>query len=281
MLLLSAPLHCLRKTKVFQALINSRFNKPSLYKLGYNHRVALRPFTHSSILWNKKKLESGLRTLIHKICLELNSISKGTYFLDVGANIGLYTWQVANIASKLKIISVEPDPNNFELLEMTIHVSGLKHVELFPNALSNNQSKEAEFNQDNLTSATGSLCLDDKPWIEKYLNGKSKKISVQTTTMDDLLGEDKIPTLVKIDVEGHENEVLEGGIITIKKNKPLLIIESFPPKQTKVVESLKSQGFKIWDADRLSTLQENTNNLFAWHPDGPLGEESLKNIIHI
>ena len=280
MLLLSAPLHCLRKTKAFQTLLNSRFNRPALYQLGYDHRVAIRPLTHASIIWKRAKLEPGIRTLINKICRKLNSTSKGSYFLDVGANIGLYTWQVASIAPELKIISFEPDPNNFELLKMTNEASGLKHVELCPVALSN-QSKKKKFNQDNLTSATGSLCLDDKPWIEQYLNGTSNKISVQTRTMDDLLGKNKIPSLVKIDVEGHENEVLEGSLVSIKKHKPLLIIESFPPKQSKIVESLKNLDFKIWDADLLSTIQENTNNLFAWHPDGPLKKESLKNIIHI
>ena len=280
MLLLSAPLHCLRKTKAFRTLLNSRFNRPALYQLGYDHRVAIRPLTHASIIWKRAKLEPSLRTLINKICRKLNPTSKGSYFLDVGANIGLYTWQVASIAPELKIISFEPDPHNFELLKMTNEASGLKHVELCPIALSN-QSEKRVFNQDNLTSATGSLCQDHKPWIEQYLNGTSNKISVQTKTMDDLLGKNKIPSLVKIDVEGHENEVLEGGLVSIKKHKPLLIIESFPPKQSKVVESLKNLGYKVWDADRLSTIQENTNNLFAWHPDGLLMKESLKNIIHI
>ena len=46
MLLLSAPLHCLRKTKAFQTLLNSQFNRPALYQLGYDHRVAIRPLTH-------------------------------------------------------------------------------------------------------------------------------------------------------------------------------------------------------------------------------------------
>ena len=187
MLLLTAPLHCLRKTKAFQRLLNSRFNRPALYQLGYDHRVAIRPLTHASILLKRAKLEPGLRTLIKKICRKLNSTCKGSYFLDVGTNIGLYTWQVASIAPELKIISFEPDPNNFELLKMTNEASGFKHIELCPFALSD-KSKKREFNQDNLTSATGSLCLDDKPWIEQYLNGTSNKISVETRTMDLILG---------------------------------------------------------------------------------------------
>ena len=53
MLLLSAPLHCLRKTKAFRTLLNSRFNRPAFYQLGYDHRVAIRPLTHASIICEK------------------------------------------------------------------------------------------------------------------------------------------------------------------------------------------------------------------------------------
>jgi hypothetical protein len=73
MLLFTAPLHLLRKTKAFQALLSSRFNHPKLYDLGYSHRVALRPFTHASIRWRKKQLEPGISKLITKIAKELDN----------------------------------------------------------------------------------------------------------------------------------------------------------------------------------------------------------------
>ena len=64
MLLFTAPLHLLRKTKAFQALLSSRLNHPKLYDLGYSHRVALRPFTHASIRWRKTQLEPGINKLV-------------------------------------------------------------------------------------------------------------------------------------------------------------------------------------------------------------------------
>ena len=279
MLLFKAPLHTLRKTKIFKFLLSSRFNSPNFYDIGFDQKVALRPVTHASILWQRNKLEKGIRKLINLISTELAKETSTKYFFDIGANIGLYTWQIAMSCPTLKTISFEPDPNNFELLKMTLEKSNLDNVELCPYALSN-QSCKAIFHQDQITSATGSLSSEDTPWIEQYLNGSAKKITVQKETLDSIVGENKIPSLIKIDVEGHEYEVLEGGIRTIRKYKPLMIIESFAPKQTKVIETLKSLGYQIWDADRLSTTQDNTNNLFAWHPNGPLKKKSLKNIIH-
>ena len=94
MLLFTAPLHLLRKTKAFQALLSSRLNDPKLYDIKYSHRVALRPFTHASIRWKKERLEPGISKLVTKIAKELDNQNDPGWFFDVGANVGLYTWEV-------------------------------------------------------------------------------------------------------------------------------------------------------------------------------------------
>ena len=158
---------------------------------------------------------------------------------------------------------------------MTHVANASKNVELYPFALSKNFG-ESDFFQDNLTSATGCLADNNKPWVEQYLNGSSKKISVCTHTLDQMTVKDTMPALIKIDVEGHENEVLEGGMQTIEISKPVLIIESFPPKQRRVVKTLGKIGYQFYDADRLSPLQDKTSNLIAWHNEGPIEQSKLK-----
>ena len=278
MLIFSAPLHCFRKTRAFRFLAASSLNVPRLYDLGFEHKVALRTITHASILLGRNKLEPMIRSLVIGICEELNQLGLSRCVLDVGANVGLYTWEISKICPNLKILSFEPDPNNFELLQMTHEASGSKNIELYSFALSD-QSIEKDFRQDELTSATGSLSINDKPWIEQYLKGTSKNIKVQTRTLDQMLEEGKIPALVKIDVEGHENEVLEGGLQTIKISKPIIIIESFPPKQERVVKTLDDIGYQIYDADRLSSIQNGTCNLFAWHPHGPIKPSKIEKFL--
>ena len=66
---------------------------------------------------------------------------------------------------------------------------------------------------------------------------------------------------------------------TIRESKPLLIIESFPPKQAKIIITLKEIGYKIKDADKMSAVQDNTVNLFAWHPQGPIEKPVIQNIL--
>ena len=278
MLLFTAPLHTLRKTKVFQTLLSSRLNHPKLYNLGYSHQVALRPFTHASIRWKKQRLERGISKLVTKIAKELDVQNDKGWFFDVGANIGMYSWEVREVCPLRKILAFEPDPENIKLLEKTLSKSKTQNLSIFNCALSNRVG-EVTFFQDRLTSATGCVAGKDKPWIEQYLKGSANKIRVKTKTLDSVTLGEKTPSLIKIDVEGHEVEVLQGSSNTLTKAKPLLIIESFPPKQSTVLCLLHELGYRSIDADRHVSINPKTTNLFAWHPEGPLKEATIQKLI--
>ena len=278
MLLFTSPLHTLRKTKAFQTLLSSRFNHPRLYDLGYSHKVALRPFTHASIWWKKQHLEPGISRLVSKIAKELDNQNDQGCFFDVGANVGLYSWEVRKVSPHRKILAFEPDPENIKLLEKTLNGANFENVEICKCALSN-QLAEISFFQDTLTSATGCVGGKDKPWIEQYLKSSANEIQVRTETLDSVVRQDRTPSLIKIDVEGHEIEVLQGSRNTLTKAKPLLIIESFPPKQSTVLSLLDELGFHSIDADRHVSINPKTTNLFAWHPEGPLKQGTIQKLI--
>ena len=278
MLLFTAPLHTLRKTKAFQALLSSRLNAPKLYDLAYSHRVALRPFTHASIRWSKKRLEPGISKLVSRIAEKLDNQKNDGWFFDVGANVGLYSWEVRKVCPLRKILAFEPDPKNFKLLEITQKEANLQNLKICNTALSD-QVGNVSFLQDTLTSATGCVEGKEKPWIELYLNSPANEIRVKTNTLDSV-SDDKTPSLIKIDVEGHELEVLQGGRNTLSEAKPLLIIESFPPKQLTVLSLLQELGYNSMDADRHASMTPKTTNLFAWHPQGPFNEATIQKLIN-
>lgn len=101
---------------------------------------------------------------------------------------------------------------------------------------------------------------------------------VRSQSMDALINENKIPSLVKIDVEGHEVEVLEGAQAIISLAKPLMIVESFPPNREKTMDFLSIRGYEFLDADSSQSVNEKTNNLFAWHPSGPLKDLTVQKL---
>ena len=278
MLFLKSPLHCLRKTGCYRMLLESSLNQPRFYDLGFSYPVALRSITHASIWWNKKKLEPRLTNLFEKIIGQLNQKKEDSYFYDVGANIGLYSWLCRKLSSNRKILAFEPDPKNFELLQMTKENSKIKNINLFNIALSN-RMETVSFQQDTLTSATGMISDGQTPWIEKYLGQETNSIQVNTDYLDNKTFKTQDPSLIKIDVEGHELEVLRGGEKKLSQCKPLLLIESFPPNLDRVVNFLTKLGYKFWDSDLNKPLSSQTSNLFAWHENGPLGTEEIEELI--
>ena len=278
MLFLKSPLHCLRKTRCYGMLLESSLNQPRFYDLGFSYPVALRSITHASIWWNKKKLEPRLTNLFEKIIGQLNQKKEDSYFYDVGANIGLYSWLCRKLSSNRKILAFEPDPKNFELLQMTKENSKIENINLFNIALSN-RMETVSFQQDTLTSATGMISDGQTPWIEKYLGQETNSIQVNTDYLDNKTFKRQDPSLIKIDVEGHELEVLRGGEKKLSQCKPLLLIESFPPNLDRVVNFLTKLGYKFWDSDLNKPLSSQTSNIFAWHKNGPLGTEEIEELI--
>ena len=242
--------------------------------------IGLPKTLHSCIhSMEKTQLEPGINKLITRIVIELDNQKDSGWFFDVGANVGLYTWEVRKVCPHRKILAFEPDPENIKLLEKTLRGANLQNVEICKCALSN-QLAEVSFFQDNLTSATGCVAGKDKPWIEQYLNGSANEIRVKTETLDSIVRKDRTPSLIKIDVEGHEVEVLQGARNTIREAKPLMIIESFPPKQSTVLSLLHELGYRSMDADRHTSMNPKTTNLFAWHPQGPLKEAAIQKLIN-
>ena len=278
MLFLKSPLHCLRKTGCYRMLLESSLNQPRFYDLGFSYPVALRSITHASIWWNKKKLEPRLTNLFEKIIGQLNQKKEDSYFYDVGANIGLYSWLCRKLSSNRKILAFEPDPKNFELLQMTKENSKIKNINLLNIALSN-RMETVSFQQDTLTSATGMISDGQTPWIEKYLGQETNSIQVNTDYLDNKTFKRQDASLIKIDVEGHELEILRGGEKKLSQCKPLLLIESFPPNLDRVVNFLTKLGYKFWDSDLNKPLSSQTSNLFAWHENGPLGTEEIEELI--
>tara|TARA_B100000674_G_C37731744_1_gene864637 strand:+ start:71 stop:913 length:843 start_codon:yes stop_codon:yes gene_type:complete len=280
MLFFSSPFHCLRKSRLFERLVSSRFNEPRYYDLKFPFPIALRPITHASIRWRRGRIEGRITSLFKALLRTLEKLENQGSFYDVGANVGLYSWIAKSLNPTRKVLAFEPDPQNSELLERTRTHSDIQGMEVHQVALSCEKGL-ADFHQDGYTSATGMLADDQVPWVEKYLGKKTNIMEVEKRLMDDFPYTEGAPALIKIDVEGHELEVLHGGLACLLKSKPLLLLESFPPKLDKVVDFLHELGYETLDAETRKTIDHQTNNLFAWHSEGPLPQASIRKIIQV
>lgn len=129
----------------------------------------------------------------------LSELRLGDVFLDVGCHYGIYSV----LASKLvgptgRVVAVEPHPGTLEVLRENIAFNGCDNVEVLSVALSDK---------------TGSLALsynENGSHRQRQSDPISEVHSVQAMAGDDALKDSHIPSVIKIDVEGHEFAVLSG-----------------------------------------------------------------------
>lgn len=160
--------------------------------------------------------------------------------IDVGANKGDYCYFLARLCPQ--VIAFEPNPKLLAILRRCV----APNVRVEPCALSN-RSGEAEMRlprgRHGLSNQAGTLNS-----VESFKDFATLK--VQAARLDDYRFENI--GFIKIDVEGHELEVLEGGRDTIARCQPNLLIEletkhlGFPVgRALTVVENYGYEGFVL------------------------------------
>ena len=134
---------------------------------------------------------------------------------DIGANIGITTiWLAKN---SQKVYAFEPVKSNLERMSENLRINNVINVEIIPQAVSNING----ISQINLFESYGhhSLGLTN---ITKFVNTEK----IQVTTLDNFCEKENIDYIdcLKIDVEGFEQEVLEGAKNLLSNKKINLII---------------------------------------------------------
>jgi protein O-GlcNAc transferase len=162
--------------------------------------------------------------------------------IDIGANIGNHSLFFAKYLNCNMVHCFEPYEPNVKLLEYNTKSLSDK-VKIYKCALSNKESEMPLYNSQSHNFGGFSL--------HSYSNGSSFKVidSIKTYTLDSY-GLTNI-SLIKIDVENHENEVLEGAKQTIELNKPIIFLENlhhgYPnivPEKEPHLKIMKSYGYK-------------------------------------
>lgn len=186
-------------------------------------------------------------------------------FWDVGANIGLYTWQCALARPDSQMISFEPDPKNLRCLERTSEAWALPRHTIMATAVAE-KSGRAGFCVDDLAGATGMLECDEESFNQRHYGMAPRRIEVETITLDDFIRDRPPPDVMKIDVEGAELRVLRGAARLLAQHRPVLFFESFE-HGADILEQLKPLGYMAWDTDERSDITGRTVNFIAFVPE--------------
>ena len=153
-------------------------------------------------------------------------------FLDVGANIGLYSLIVATRRLAGEVIAFEPDARSVHALRANLLINDIADtVEVRPIALSDRDGT-ARFAPDPGTSSCRSSVS---------ANGT---ISVQCAKLDTLLSVAGKRLFFKIDIEGHELSALDGMRHVLERNRCFVQVESFDANAPALEELMRTLGYR-------------------------------------
>ena len=177
----------------------------------------------------RQSLDSAYSSnVVDETCLRFlrNCAEKVRFFVDLGANQGLYSCVVLHEFPTVRVIAVEPDSYSFEKFERNIELNDLdgERLTLLQIAASD-QEGESELMINTAGNRAGSsLIIDQRSWTGLEENVVLK---VQVRTLRDIVSPLEVSNdwLLKMDIEGMEFKVLSAFLSSMPRNSwPKFII---------------------------------------------------------
>lgn len=217
----------------------------------YNHSFAFA----ISYKWH----DLGLR----KLETLLNDYYPPEYcYIDIGANHGLRS--IYSLSQGRYSFLFEP---NKRLNTFMLSLFRLNSFEKF-NLENLCLSEKSGFMNFYLSPSSYLSSLDKKNAMLDDEKGEVKEIKVEVKVLDEYFKDIVVnPVIIKIDVEGHEYEVLKGAFQLLEKFKPDLIVEILPDNKKKkeiykFIEKLSYRCYAITNKSKLTLIKLNTENEF-------------------
>lgn len=207
----------------------------------------------------------GYEVEVFAVSQKLLEKHKDGVVLDIGANLGSFSIPLAKTNPHLTFHAFEPQRIIYYQLCANTFINGLDNLHCHNFGLSNKRDRFEVTIPDYANEGNiGAFSLDEETRKNDYeCKTEGGKETMVVFPLDD--GQHKNVRLIKVDVEGHELEVIKGAIKTIKaSNYPPIIFEAwnwkpwFEPKRKALFEYLKDYGYDI---------TEGGNNNLAQHPN--------------
>ncbi len=188
----------------------------------------------------------------------LGQLQPGDTFVDVGANIGIYSLHTARrLAGSGTVFAIEPSPDALRIFKRNIESNGFSSTITPIHAAA--------------SRSVGQLYLAGTPtkWNSLQLHEHPPGIPIEVTTVDKILCAPETRAhfhFLKIDAEGVETDVLDGAWDSIQESWPKIIFEnSINRSDVLPTDWLRQRGYTIYAADHRGRLAEVSSPNYASH----------------
>ncbi len=163
--------------------------------------------------------------------------------VDIGANLGVMSAYLAQKNSSWKIVAIEPIPLHVTVINRFFKYKQLINIEIVEKAISDKDGwveMKVPMEEGMLQHGLASL--------EMQKDSAGELHQVHAITLDQLMEQypKEVVIGIKIDVENHEWEVLQGGLQTIQKYQPIIMAELWNDlKKQQCLHLLTSLGYRV------------------------------------
>lgn len=170
-------------------------------------------YLRNPILWRLRRKGAGLATYL-KLTQPVFQRLDVRAVLDVGAHTGQFALAARAAFPSARILAFEPQPDCFNELERTM--AGDASFLAFNCGLGRLQG-ELAFERNDFTASSSFLRMTGRHQEEFTQTKRTQTVRFPVRRLDDVMAEVGAagPLLVKLDVQGFEREVLEGGRATM------------------------------------------------------------------
>lgn len=159
----------------------------------------------------------------HVLDLMWEHTAPGSMVVDVGANIGAYTVPLARVCPECMLHAFEPNPFALKRLGRNLALNSLSNVVTYGVGLS---ERCGTLNFSAHDGRNGDLGLSSFLESAASRSGHTRTMPVEVKTLDSLFDSSSPPiSVIKIDVQGGELQVLAGAVQTILRHHPVILIE--------------------------------------------------------
>ena len=189
--------------------------------------------------------------------LALRAVRQGDVVLDVGAHFGYFTLLFSRLVGKSgRVVSLEPTPSTFAVLQKnTVDVSNVTVL----NMAAGRESGRLTISDFGLTySAWNTLSASSR--MPGVLVQPKARVDVQVIRLDNWCERESIqPTVIKIDAENFETEVIDGLAATLSRSHPLVLLETGSEQAIQAGKALMALDYQVFVSTKpgVLTLQKD------------------------